>query len=125
MSNDLYRVVTEIAAQHNLYAANAYYFILDALSVTARKVKKQNPSHSRHLSGLELSNGIKNYALKRFGCMSYTVMSVWGLHRTNDFGSIVYHLINAGVLGKSDEDSLEDFNDLFDFTSAFLKPFNP
>lgn len=123
MDNDLHRKIVKLSSQHKSYSLNAYYFILDALRVTSKKIQKKDAGHSRHLSGRELSFGIRDYALNRFGCMSYTVMTLWGLNKTDDFGAIVYHLIDAGLLGKSGDDSIDDFKDIFDFESAFLAPY--
>lgn len=123
MDNGLHKKIVRLADIHGIYSVNAYYFILDALRVTSKNIQKKTPSHSRHLSGKELSIGIKDYAINRFGCMSYTVMTLWGLNGSADFGAIVYHLIEAGLLGKSGDDSIDDFKDIFDFNEVFLKPF--
>jgi uncharacterized repeat protein (TIGR04138 family) len=125
MSNNINRVIADLAATHGKYKVNAYYFIMYALRLTSTKISRKEPSHPRHLSGQELSNGIKEYALRRFGCLSYTVMTLWGVYKTDDFGAIVYHLIDAGLLGKSGEDSIEDFTEIFDFKQAFLNPWKP
>ncbi|MDD2601121.1 MAG: hypothetical protein PHO37_18165 [Kiritimatiellae bacterium] len=125
METELHLKINEICKTDRRFSVNAYFFILDALRVTAREIRKKDVEHSRHLSGQELSQGIKQYAIKRFGCMSYTVMELWGIKQTADFGAIVYNLIDVGLLGKSGGDSIDDFNDLFDFASAFLKPFEP
>ena len=125
MDNELHRKIVEIASDDGRFSVNAYYFILDALRVTSKKIQKKDPGHSRHLSGRELSNGIRDYALSRFGCMSFTVMSIWGVNKTDDFGAIVYNLIGGGLLGKSGDDSIDDFKDLFDFKKTFLDPYEP
>lgn len=123
MDNDLHKNIVQLSDIHGLYSVNAYYFILDALRVTSKKIQTKKPTHSRHLSGRELSIGIKDYAISRFGCMSYTVMTLWGINGTTDFGAIVYHLIGSGLLGKSGDDSIDDFKEIFDFNEAFLKPY--
>jgi uncharacterized repeat protein (TIGR04138 family) len=125
MDNQFHRQLFATASRHGKYSVNAYYFILDALRVTSRRIRKKDASHSRHLSGRELSCGIRDYALDRFGCMSDTVMTLWGIHATADFGQIVYHLIDSGLLGKSGDDSINDFKDIFDFQEVFLKPYEP
>jgi len=123
MDNKLHKKITVICKKDKRFSVNAYFFILDALHMSARKIHKKDPKHSHHLTGQELSEGIKNYALSRFGCMSYTVMDLWGLSKTGDFGTIVYNLIEIGLLGKSGNDSINDFKEIFDFDTAFLKPF--
>ncbi len=125
MDDKLHKRIFETASRHGKYSVNAYYFILDALRVTSRRIRKKDASHSRHLSGQELSCGIRDYALDRFGCMSFTVMTLWGIHATADYGRIVYQLIDAGLLGKTGDDSINDFNDVFDFQQVFLKPYQP
>ncbi|MFA7175161.1 MAG: Minf_1886 family protein [Kiritimatiellia bacterium] len=125
MEIELHQKINEICKKDRRFSVNAYFFILDALRVSAREIRKKDADHSRHLSGQELSQGIKQYAIKCFGCMSYTVMELWGIKKTADFGAIVYNLIEVGLLGKSGDDSIDDFNDIFDFNSAFLKPFQP
>ena len=123
MDNQFHKTIVRLASMHGAYSVNAYYFILDALRVTSKQLQKNDPSHSRHLSGSELAIGIKDYAINRFGCMSYTVMILWGLNKTADYGRIVYHLIDAGLLGKSGDDSIDDFKNIFDFDEVFLKPY--
>ncbi|MDA3925623.1 MAG: hypothetical protein PF904_13070 [Kiritimatiellae bacterium] len=123
MNNILHKKINQICKKDRRFSVNSYFFIMDALTVASKQINKKEPDHSHHLSGAELSNGIKDYALKRFGCMSYTVMDLWGLNKTADFGAIVYNLIAVGLLGKSGDDSIDDFNDIFDFKDMFLKPF--
>ena len=65
------------------------------------------------------------YALKEFGPMVPTVFSYWGIRSTEDFGHMVFNLIEAGIFGKTEEDSIEDFKNVYDFQEAFVKPFAP
>ena len=76
-------------------------------------------------SGKELLEGIKAYALDEFGPMAYTVFSEWGVHGSQDFGEIVFNLVESGRLGKTENDSREDFKNGYLFEEAFLKPFEP
>ena len=79
----------------------------------------------RHVAGPELLDGVRNYALKEFGPMVVTVFSYWGIRASEDIGHMVFNLIDAGIFGKTEEDSLEDFKDVYDFQDAFVKPFAP
>ena len=54
-----------------------------------------------------------------------TVLGRWGVRTTRDFGEIVFALLGAGLLGKTEEDKIEDFDDLYDFDAAFRAPFRP
>ena len=57
--------------------------------------------------------------------MALTVFSHWGVNRCEDIGHMVFNLIGAGIFGKTDEDSMDDFKAVYDFRDAFVKPFQP
>ena len=102
------------------YKENAYYFVRDALDHTVRQFEKP-----RHISGQELLEGIRKYALSEYGPVAKRVLSEWGISECTDFGNIVFNLVNEGLLGKTDEDSIEDFMNGYDFAEAFDQPFLP
>jgi uncharacterized repeat protein (TIGR04138 family) len=74
---------------------------------------------SRHVNGQQLCLGLKDFAVKRYGLLARTVFSRWGIHRTDDFGRIVFAMINAEIMRKSADDTFEDFCGVFDFDEAF------
>jgi uncharacterized repeat protein (TIGR04138 family) len=73
----------------------------------------------RHVSGRQICLALRDLAIERWGLMAETVLNHWNIHRTIDFGNMVYLLIQHNVMHKTDEDSLEDFRDVFDFHEAF------
>jgi uncharacterized repeat protein (TIGR04138 family) len=97
----------------------------DALDYTTKQQKKTKGASVRHVAGPELLDGVRLYALKEFGPMVVTVLSYWGIHSCEDVGHMVFNLIGAGIFGKTEEDSIEDFKNVFDFHEAFVKPFEP
>ena len=99
----------------NDYAPEAYQFLLEALEYTVSKLPEK-----RHVSGRELSEGIRDYAKDSFGPMVLTVFNQWGLYKTDDFGEIVFRLISIGLMSKSDSDKKSDFSNLFEFKEVFL-----
>lgn len=107
------------------YQRDAYVFLRDALDYTTKLQKKAKGATIRHVAGPELLEGIRQYALKEFGPMVLTVFAYWGIKKTEDFGHMVFNLISAGIFGKTEEDSLDDFKDVFDFEQAFAAPFRP
>jgi uncharacterized repeat protein (TIGR04138 family) len=117
--------VAEICKKDARYQADAYFFLVEALDVTVKDIRKNQPDHGRHVSGRELLEGIKDYALDEFGPLTHTVFSEWGIRATLDFGEIVFNLVEAGRLGKTDSDSRDDFKNAYDFDEAFLLPFEP
>lgn len=78
---------------------------------------------ARHLSGQELCEAIRVYALEQYGYMAKCVFNSWGIHRTGDFGEIVFSLIDIGLMRKTKEDRREDFDDVFDFETGLQQSF--
>ncbi len=114
-----------IVATDHRYQREAYIFLRDALDLTTKQQKKVKGTTIRHVSGPELLGGVRQYALKEFGPLVMTVFENWGIHATEDIGHMVFNLIGAGIFGKTDEDSIEDFKNVYDFQEAFVKPFAP
>jgi uncharacterized repeat protein (TIGR04138 family) len=102
------------------YQEGAYIFVLAALNFVLERLP-----HPRHISGQELAEGVRDLALERFGPMARTVLEHWGIESTRDVGSIVFALVECGVLIKQDEDTPADFEDLFDFGEAFETQYPP
>ena len=111
---DFYHVVEEICARDTRYKADAYEFLLQALHFTQGKLKRDT-----HVNGKELLEGIRDYAIDQYGPMAKTVLNHWGIKKTADFGHIVFNMIENKLLSKTEEDSMEDFRDVYDFDSAF------
>lgn len=81
------------------------------------------PEGQRHLTGGELSDAIRKFALEQFGYMAKTVLESWGVRSTGDFGNIVFNLIEIGEMSKTKHDRREDFDDIYDFEHAFRRDF--
>ncbi|MEW6534971.1 MAG: Minf_1886 family protein [Candidatus Auribacterota bacterium] len=114
----LFELLQEICANDKRYELEAYNFVLLALNYTMGKHERP-----RHVSGRELMEGIREYALDQFGPLVRTVFEHWGIHTSDDFGEIVFNLVNNGLLGKSENDSKDDFHNVFDFEEVFDNPF--
>ncbi|PYK99589.1 MAG: hypothetical protein DME19_08150 [Verrucomicrobia bacterium] len=118
--------VGQIASKDPRYPGDAYFFVREALDHTQKmvgKVPKKN--EVRHVSGQELLDGIREYALQLFGPMTLTVLEEWGIKRCEDFGEIVFNMVETRLLAKTEHDSREDFKRGYDFHEAFRKPFLP
>ena len=118
--------IEQIAAQDRRYHREAYCFLREALNHTQKmtgKLPKKN--EIRHVSGQELLNGIREYALQQFGPMTLTVLHEWGIQCCMDFGEIVFNMVESKLLAKTEQDSREDFRKGYDFHDAFRKPFLP
>ena len=113
-------LLAPILERDSRYRAEAYIFVREGLDHTVRQLEKP-----RHVSGQELLEGIREYALDEYGPVARRVLSEWGINDCLDFGNIVFNLVNEGLLGKTDEDSIEDFLGGYDFHEAFIQPFRP
>lgn len=118
-------VIKEIHASDPRYGKGAYYFIREALDHTLKKLKKDQSKNKGHVSGTQLLDGIRDYALDRFGPMTLTLMEHWNIQKCRDFGDIVFNLVDFGILGRTENDSLEDFEGGYSFEEAFEIPFQP
>jgi len=116
-------VLSQIVREDPRYDAQAYEFLREALDFTIKLLSKPVEGPARHVTGGELLEGIRQYALQEFGPMALTVLNRWGLRRCEDFGEMVFHLVEKGILGKTERDRKEDFGGAYDFDQAFRQPF--
>ena len=107
------------------YHREAYLFVREALDHTQKTIGKDARGRIRHVTGQELLSGIREFALEQFGPMAKTVLEEWGVRCCQDFGEIVFNMVEVGWLAKTDKDSRADFQDGYDFEQAFRKPFLP
>ncbi len=107
------------------YDRDAYLFLRDALDYTVKQRKKAREGGDQHVTGQQLLEGIRLFALKEFGPMVPTVLTYWGIRRGDDFGEMVYNFIREGIFGKTDTDSIEDFKGGYTFHDAFVAPYLP
>ena len=121
------------------YCAEAYVFVWEALNFAQQEMglgtehvsepaesaaeEEETRGPQRHVTGQELCEAIRHYALRQFGFMAKTVLNSWGIRATGDFGEIVFNLIRIGRMRKTKDDRREDFDDRYDFDTAFVEQF--
>jgi len=115
----------QIVATDTRFQRDAYVFMREALDFTQKQIGKENQGKVRHVSGKELLDGLRQYALAQFGPMTITVFEEWGVHQCKDFGDIVFNMVEIGLLAKTEKDTRDDFQNGYNFTDAFRKPFWP
>jgi uncharacterized repeat protein (TIGR04138 family) len=111
---NFFQVIEDICQKDSRYKPDSYEFVMQSLSFTQKKLGKEG-----HLTGRELLEGIRLFALEQYGPMAKTVLTHWGITKTGDFGNIVFNMIQKKLLSKTETDSIEDFRDVFDFKVAF------
>jgi uncharacterized repeat protein (TIGR04138 family) len=104
------------------FSRHAYYFLLDALDYTMSRLGKDVlTGEDRHVGGRDLLAAIQDFAADQFGPMADLAFERWGLRSSEDFGEIVFNLIDAELLSRRPTDSRLDFVGGFDFASTFAK----
>ncbi|MDI6733452.1 MAG: hypothetical protein QME51_05465 [Planctomycetota bacterium] len=111
MTQDL---LDKILEKDHRYQREAYLFVFEALEYTLKKI-----SERRHVSGEELLEGIREYALEQFGPLAKMVFNKLGVHKTDDFGEIVFNLVEVKLLGRTEQDSKDNFKDKYNFDEVF------
>lgn len=124
------QLLTELCSRDQRYPFEAYDFVFSALGFLQEEMTKQRAAkpeskdESKHVTGQQLSEGCRDFALQEFGLMAGAVLRNWNIHKTDDIGELVYNLIDIGLLSKQETDSKEDFNGVFDMKTAFSKGFS-
>jgi uncharacterized repeat protein (TIGR04138 family) len=116
------------------FPIEAYQFVRDALGYAQKHLstagskgegtRATRTEDDRHLTGQQLCEAIRRYALDQYGFMALTVLRNWGIHKTSHFGDIVYNLIEIGEMKKSKKDRREDFDEVYDFERVFRDEFD-
>lgn len=114
MPSSLEERLKQVVARDGRYHINAYRFVYEALDYTVKQLEKK-----RHISGRELLEGLKNLAIEQFGGLAVMVFDVWGVRKTADFGAIVFNLVEADLMSRSEDDCREDFEGVYEFREVF------
>ena len=112
--------LTALASDVGLYPPEAFEFIQQGLGHTVQQIHGDGtPKANRHVTGQDLCEGLREYALAKWGYLARTVLRRWNITSTLDFGRIVFALVEVGQMQKTDDDTLDDFKDVYEFRVAF------
>lgn len=121
--------IFEVLERAGGYSPACLTFIRDGLAHTVEVVHGQPesalmdlPDEDRHVSGQQLCMGLRDYAVRRYGMLARAVLHKWGINETLDFGKIIFAMVDAGLMRKTDEDTLADFDGVYDFAEEFAEP---
>jgi len=108
------------------YPVDAFVFVQRGLDFTVRRIhgeideeQEADEAPNRHVSGQDLCKGLRDFAIDQYGLMARSVLRHWGILESEDFGKIVFAMVDAGLMHKTDDDTVEDFRDVFAFSEAF------
>ena len=111
--------IEKIAWEAGRYSPAAFKFVYEGLGYTVQNIADE----PRHVSGQTLCEGLRRMAIEKYGRLALLVLNSWGIRTTRDFGEIVFNLVEAGLLSRTDNDTREDFTDVYDFEQAFEREF--
>ena len=125
--------LAELLRRDRRYHRNAYFFVFEALRYAQEHLGLGQPTVSddpsleeqRHVTGQQLCEAIRRYAIEQYGMLAKSVLNDWGVRSTADFGEIVFNLIDIGQMKKTDTDRREDFENVFDFGEGLRDEFLP
>ena len=104
------------------YPLEAFNFVREGLSYTMHRLHEnidELDELERHVNGQQLCLGLRDFAIEQYGLLAPVVLNHWSIIRTDDFGRIVFAMIDAGLMSSSDRDKLDDFRAVYDFNEAF------
>ena len=122
--------LADVVKRDPRYTYEAYEFLFHAMHYTQKRLGREPPPDPgeeaaadprHHVTGPELLEGARALALQEFGLMARTVFRMWGICKTGDFGEMVFNLVDAKLMSKTDEDCREDFRDVFDLDEALVR----
>ncbi|MBO4527043.1 MAG: hypothetical protein IKS92_15845 [Victivallales bacterium] len=122
-------IIRKICEEDDTFPPMAYCFVRDSVHKALdniAKAKRQNlfaDDDPPDIKGADLCRFFRDTLINRFGPSAIDVLDTWNIKKTSDFGKIIYKLISVEILGKSENDSIEDFDDVFDFTEEFVMPY--
>ena len=121
MVTDFLQEIKKITRLDTRFEPEAYTFVMETLHyyTQTHKVKA-----GQHISGQQLAEGFRQHAIKCFGPMAKFTINSWGIQSTHDVGTIVYNMIGAGLMGKTETDSIDDFLDVYDFDAALKEDYS-
>jgi uncharacterized repeat protein (TIGR04138 family) len=124
--------LAELLRRDRRFHRDAYFFVFEALRFAQEQLGiggiapgQGDPDEERHVTGQQLCESIRQYAVQQYGMLSKNVLNEWGVHNTGDFGEIVFNLIDIGQMKKTDADRREDFENVFDFDEGLKDAFLP
>jgi uncharacterized repeat protein (TIGR04138 family) len=119
--------IEELVRRDPRYPVEAYEFVFNALKHTqellGRAPGEEAKEDEHHVTGQDLLRGIRDLALREFGLMARPVFRMWGVNATDDFGEIVFNLVEAGLMSKTPQDDRRDFHAVFDLDEALTRDY--
>ena len=118
------KTLKEISDQTR-YPLDAFHFVRRGLDHTVHRIHAEPEKLSeqeRHVSGQQLCEGLRDYAAEQYGRLARLVLRRWRINRSEDFGQIVFAMVEGGLMQATESDSVRDFTGVYEFDDAFRIP---
>jgi uncharacterized repeat protein (TIGR04138 family) len=109
----------KIAKEDGRFSPKALKFVHEGLGYTIEKITAE----PGHVTGQTLCDGLRQFALEKWGRLAPLVLNSWGVKTTRDFGEIVYLMILHKWMSAQPTDSADDFDNVYDFKTVFKDQF--
>lgn len=121
--------LSRILEKDRRYDREAYVFLRHALDhchkLLLKAAGKKKEGVENHVTVTQLLDGIRSYALLEYGPMAMMVLNSWGVEKCEDFGDIVFNMVEFRLLSTTENDTREEFKKGYSFYEAFRAPFVP
>ena len=111
--------LSAIAKEDGRYKVQAMRFVYEGLGYTVKNFVDE----VGHVTGQTLCNGLKEFAMEKWGRLAMLVLNSWGVRTTRDLGEIVYLMIANKWMSAQPTDTIADFDDVYDFRTVFKEEF--
>ncbi len=125
MNQTTQKTLEQVVDECGRYPFEAFEFVRLGLNQTVQQIHGEAKTKTEvacHISGQQLSWGLRNCAVQRYGILAKTVLQHWGIRHTNDFGRIVFAMVDSKLMQKTEQDDIRDFERVYDFDTAFDPP---
>ena len=115
-------------ARGTRYPLDAFLFVQRGLDFSVRRIHGEpteagdlepGVESARHITGRQLCEGLRDFAIHEYGLMARGVLKRYRILGCEDFGRIVYAMVDSGLMHKTDEDDIREFSGVYDFAEAF------
>ena len=114
MNEKFEKILEQIQEKDSRYKEDAYLFVMEALSYTQKRFKVD-----RHVTGEEMLVGLRELLMNKFGPLTMAVLEFWGIKNTEDFGHVIFNLVENNILTKTEEDDIGIFRNAYNFEQVF------
>lgn len=128
MNETTRKTLEQVVEECGRYPLGAFEFVREGLNYAVERIHGEaarSDDRQCHITGQQLCEGLRQFAIMRYGILAKAVLNHWNIRRTEDFGKIVFAMVEGRLMQKTEDDNIADFDNVFDFRTAFEPPQHP